>query len=207
MHLKPSRPRLFRSKKSTLYRINADTASATDAVTTIASREIVKRRNFDRVGYGTTSLEKKLKRNIDSVYNNQYSTDEEIDEGRIESSSSDGVTSSGSVNFYDLEKNEEYRRLFHALDVRMYKNLEELCLLNVIRSVDSSGILQIDRTTLHSLGYTLFYESNAIYFEALNNQSTLTNAIPYVGDVIPTKTLQSYSLMKLKNDFISKHSS
>jgi hypothetical protein len=80
--------------------------------------------------------------------------------------------------------------------------LEELTILGVILK-KSETLINVDVSRLRRLGYCLLFDGVRPIFCKIEDLFYVTDPILYLSNIIPVSTLQSYSILKLKQEFAS----
>lgn len=89
---------------------------------------------------------------------------------------------------------------------KRFETFDDLCTLGIVRSLNvNNGTIYLDVNRLYNIGYVLIYdiEKRIPTFTRCVDLSFLYNLRLYVSDCIYLKSLDSYHLIKIKQNFTS----
>lgn len=82
--------------------------------------------------------------------------------------------------------------------------LSELAVLGIVKSVDDTRrTVTLDLPRLYSIGYSIMFESTRPVFVRNEHIMYLCNSSVYFDDTVPTESLYSYCMIKIKCNGLS----
>lgn len=87
-----------------------------------------------------------------------------------------------------------------------YEAFDDLCTMGVVHDVDLLNcVIRLNLNRLYNIGYVLMYDINKCIpiFTKCNDLSYIYNCILYMSDFVYIESLESYKIIKIKQNFTS----